>query len=104
MGVSYETADGTAIPNKGEKVFAAVGEDGLQTEITAQVCDVSKALLSVSKVVAKGNVVAFSPKKSYIENQGTGARIYLKEQGGMYVLKMWVRNPSFPRQAEGYKP
>ena len=76
----------------------------MQTELTAQVCEVNKVLLSVSKVVAKGNTKVFAPEESYIENQSTGARIYLKEQGGMYVLKMWVRNPSFPRQAEGYKP
>ena len=54
MGAQYETADGSVIDNKGEKTFEAHTEDGAVSEITAQVCDVNKSLLSVSKIVEKG--------------------------------------------------
>ena len=50
-GVQYEVASGTLIPNQGEKRFVAVNESGIMRQMTMQVCEVSKALLSVYKVV-----------------------------------------------------
>ena len=58
-GVKYEVADGTLIPNVGEKRFVVEGEEGYERKMTAQVCDVNKALLSVSKMVKAGNKVVF---------------------------------------------
>ena len=37
---------------------------------------------------------------SYVEDEGTQERIPLREQGGMYMLKLWVRNQSFQSQAD----
>ena len=90
-GVQYEVADGTLIPNLGEKTFVAVAEQGEMRKMTAQVCDVNKALLSVSKVVKAGNRVVFEEEGSYVEDRSTGERLYLKEAGGMYMLKLWVK-------------
>ena len=90
-GVEYEVANGIRIPNRGEKEFRAETEDGTQKILTAQVCDVSKALLSVKKVVAAGNRVVFEPKHAYIENLHTGQRMNMKQESGMYTLKMWVK-------------
>ena len=59
-GVQYEVASGSLIPNLGEKKFVAVTESGQRPTMTAQVCDVNKALLSVSKMVHAGNTVVFS--------------------------------------------
>ena len=59
--------------------------------MTAQVCDVSKALLCVSKVVNAGNKVVFEKTGSYIEDLKTGENIYLKEDGTMYMLKVWAK-------------
>ena len=53
-GVQYEMADGTLIPNKGEKIILACGETGGLRNIIAQVCAVNKALLSVKRVTAAG--------------------------------------------------
>ena len=55
-GVNFEVANGTRIPNLGERKFVAHSEEGAARNITAQVCDVNKALLSVRKVVEAGNV------------------------------------------------
>ena len=52
-------ANGTNIPNLGEKSFIANSEDGHVRNLTAQVCDVNKALLSVSRMVKAGNKVVF---------------------------------------------
>ena len=62
-----------------------------------QVAEVNKALLSVSKVVKAGNKVVFDEEGSFIEDKKTGERMWMKEEAGMYMLKMWVRNPSFSR-------
>ena len=92
-GVQYEVASGELIDNKGEKRFEGHGEHGEVRTITAQVCDVNKALLSVRKTVAAGNRVVFEPAGGYIEDLHTGERLHLREQGGMYTLRMWARRP-----------
>jgi predicted RNase H-like nuclease (RuvC/YqgF family) len=99
-GVKYEVANGVRIPNLGEKKFVAVSEEGSQRNITAQVCDVSKPLLSVKKVVDAGNRVVFDKGGSYIEDVKTGERMWMHEDHGMYMLKMYVRNASFQRQGK----
>ena len=95
-GVEYEVANGVRIPNMGQKEFKAETEDGAQKILTAQVCEVSKALLSVKKVVAAGNRVVFEPNQAFIENLSTGQRLSMRQEGGMYTLKMWVKvnNPN----------
>lgn len=97
-GVEYEVASGSTIPNLGEKKFVAVGEEGHMRRMRAQVCDVNKPLLSVHRMVQAGNRVVFDPVGSFVEDTVTGERMNLTEQGGMYMLKLWVKNP-FHRQA-----
>ena len=91
-GVKYEIANGVRIPNLGEKSFVGVTEEGIKRGMTAQVCEVNKALLSVSKTVAAGNRVVFGPEGAYIQNVETREKLWLQEKGGMYMLKMWVQN------------
>ena len=57
----------------------------------AQVCDVNKALVSVKRIVQAGNRVVFEPEGSYIEDLQTGEHMTLREDGGMYMLKMWAK-------------
>ena len=92
-GVQYEVANGDLVPNLGEKQFIAEWEDGQKRGLTAQVCDVNKALLSVRKMVQAGNRVVFDAEGSYIEDKETGECLKLQEQGGMYTLKLWVQTP-----------
>ena len=66
-------------------------------KLTAQVTEVNKCPLSVSKVVGSGNVVVVDSDGSYIQNKTSGKVIPLEARGGMYVLKMWVaRDQSHP--------
>ena len=103
-GVQYEVADGTVIPNLGEKSFIAVGEDGALRSMKVQVCDVNKPLPSVRRVTSAGNRVVFEEGGGYIQDKSTGEKMWLKEQDGMYILKLWVRkggaapNAGFSRQ------
>ena len=95
-GVEYEVANGVRIPNLGEKKFVGVNEEGHERAITAQVCDVNKALLSVKKVLAAGNRVIFDEDGSFIEDKTTGERMWMRESNGMFMLRMWVKKaPGF---------
>ena len=68
-GVTYEVADGTEIPNLGERKLLGFTEEGGQRGVTAQVCAVNKTLMSVSKVAAQGNRLIFDDDGSYIEDK-----------------------------------
>ena len=94
-GVEYEVANGEKIPNLGEKKFLAVSNEGVARNITAQVCDVNKPLLSVKKIVAAGNRVVFDANGSYVEDSTTGEKMWMTEDAGMYVLRMWVKSAPF---------
>ena len=89
-GVEYEIANGELIPNLGEKKFAAVSEEGVTRNITAQVCSVNKALMSVKKVMKAGNRVVFDDDGSYVEDKVTGEKIWATDDGGMFMIKLWV--------------
>ena len=94
-GVKYEVANGVTIPNLGEQRFTVHTEEGIQRNITAQVCDVTKALLSVRKMVDAGNRVVFDKRGSYVEHCQTGERMYMTEKAGMYVIKVWTKSSGF---------
>ena len=56
--------------------------------MTAQVGDVNKALLSVSKLIKTDHRVVFDPDGSYIEDRRSGEKMRLVEEGGMYALTL----------------
>ena len=91
IGVEYEVANGVKIPNLGEKKFCGISAEGCRRGLTAQVCDVNKALLSVSRLVKQGHRVVFDDENSYIEDKITGERMWLAEENGMYALTLWVK-------------
>ena len=87
-GVEYEVANGIRIPNLGEKRFTGFSQEGVGRRLIAQVCDVNKGLLSVSKITRSGHRVVFDANGSYIEHEQTGESMYLTERNGMYMLKL----------------
>ena len=94
-GVEYEVANGEKIPNLGEKKFRGTTSEGKSRNITAQVCDVNKALLSVKKVMAAGNRVVFDSEGSFIEDKVTKEKMWMTESQGMFLIKMWVPRTGF---------
>ena len=62
----YEIADGTRMPNLGEKVFRAHTEGGLVKKMRVDVADVNKALSSVRKLEQAGSMAVFDKTGSYI--------------------------------------
>ena len=99
-GVTYEVANGVRIPNLGEKKFVGHTNEGHIRNLTAQVCEVNKAVLSVSKIVKAGNRLVFGDDEgNYIEDKTTKERTWIEEEGGMYALKMWVRKDGLHKDA-----
>ncbi len=90
-GVKYEVADGTLMPNRGEKRVLVESDEGVAKGLTVQVTDVNKALLSVSNIVRNGHRVVFEQGNSYIEDLSTGECMAMRERGGMYMLKLWAK-------------
>ena len=65
------------------------GSEALRrTEFT--LCDVNKALGSVSNICGNGNRVVFEngDYRSYVENLKTGEKVYLREANGVYVYEV----------------
>ena len=95
-GVQYEVANGHRVPNLGQKSFVGYTREGSCRGLTAQVCDVNKPLMSVSRLVKSGHTVSFSSGGSYVTNDATGENIELIENNGMFLMKLWVptTNPS----------
>ena len=89
-GVQYEVANGSQIPNLGERRFVGFTEHGAANDIVAQVCAVSQGLMSVRQTTKKGNRVVFDNAGSYIEDKVCGARHWIHDEGGMCSLEMWV--------------
>ena len=88
-GVECEVANGIMVPNLGEKRFICVSNEGISRRLIAQVCDVNKGLLSVSKITKGGSRVVFDDE-SYIEDKNTKERMHLEERNGMYMLTLWT--------------
>ena len=97
LGVKYEVANGVRIDNLGEKKFVATSEENISSNITAQICEVNKGLLSVHKLVQKGNRVVFDQLRnggSYIEHTKTGEKMHLVEKKGTFLLRIWTQPSS----------
>jgi hypothetical protein len=45
-------------------------------------------------MVAAGHRVVFD-ETSFIEDTSSGERMYLDEEDGMYILKLWVKDEGF---------
>lgn len=68
-GVVYEVADGTQIPNLGERNFLGVMDDETAKKVTAHVCAVNKMLMSVNKAASKWDRVVFDDEGSFSETK-----------------------------------
>ena len=52
----------------------------------------NKGLLSVRKIVEARNRVVFDSMGSYIEDKKTHEHMYMRDEAGMNMLRMYVRN------------
>ena len=93
-GMTYHTADGTRIPNLGQKTLETVSKDGsTQLSQTFQVADMSGPLVSVGELADAGNLVVFGRKGGFIVNPDTERRLNFQREHGVYKLKTWSQEP-----------
>ena len=84
VGQQYITANGPRMPHI---TWARNGSNSAgESTIKFQITNARKPLASVSKIVAKGNRVIFSPEGSHIENRKTKGKVMLEEANGTYYL------------------
>ena len=103
QGQKFFTADGTRLPNQGDKMIQAYTCDMQPVTMRYQVAEVTKPLCSVGKVTDCGNMVCFDSQGGVIYHRKTGHTTPFTREQGVYVLRTWVRKPSnssedFPRQ------
>eukprot|EP00974_Lingulodinium_polyedra_P113959 11033073-Lingulodinium_polyedra.AAC.1 len=79
-------------------------ENGTMSYMRVQMCDnlnPKKFLASVSRINQAGHRVVFDDPQSgsYIENKVTGMKTWLRQEGGVFFLDLWVcPDSSFGRQ------
>ena len=107
-GKKYSAANGSDIKNEGQRVVSMVTKEGQWRNMTFQVCNVTRPLASVSKIVEAGHSVVFNPvddpRGSYIQNLQSGEKMWLTAKAGVYVMETkvapnkWQSSLSFVRQ------
>ena len=103
----YTTANKEKIYNEGERDLVVSSFEGDKTrKMTFQVAKVSKALGSVSQIIAKGNKMVFQKDSqgndcSYIEHVDSGEVMWLRERDGVYVLDVLVAPPEYKPDDQG---
>ena len=97
---TFEVANGAFILNMGERRCSMMTEgSGVPKNITFQIADVHKPLLSISRLADNGYICALGEKGGYLEDTKTGEKIPLHRRNNLYVMKVWVRHESgFARQ------
>ena len=88
-GCTRTAANEKPIKNYGQRTLKAATPGGEFTELAMHVCDVNRALGSVSSICRSGNRVVFDDDGSYIENKNTGGMTWLRQEG-VYVLDLEI--------------
>ena len=90
----FTAANGSTVGIEGTRSLHMVALDGTDAlrKMEFTVCNVTKALGSVSKICSNGNRVVFElgAGNSYVENIATGERVFLRESNGVFVLDVAV--------------
>ena len=102
-GQFYVCAGGKEIPSYGERTLTLSTLDWSSVRnMTFQVTDVTKALGSVSKIVANGNKVVFDGSGSFVENKRSRKKLWMREENCVYVLDVHVAPPNCHEKKEDF--
>ena len=91
-GVEYEVANGESIANLGERRCQVMTVGSMiPKQITFQVADVHKPLLSITACSDMGFDCYLVKEGGSLRNRMTGEVIPRERRGSLYSLRMWVR-------------
>ena len=85
----------------GEKKLRVQTQEGFLRDMTVQIANVRKPLLSVARLNDTGNSVVLGDQ-AYIKNKRTGEITMLKRVGRMFYLDLWIRNVRPPSKKTGF--
>jgi hypothetical protein len=87
-GIQYVTANGSTMPNRGEKHVPVVTAEGHKCMLNMQVTDVKKPLMSVARICDAGHEVVFSTKGGIIRHTTTGQETRFDRVDNVYRLRV----------------
>ena len=90
----YFGADGSPIEEYGKLLMNAILEGGMAMTTAFDIVNITRPLLSVSQMVANGHNVVFGKDSSYIQVAGSKQKIFLRPEGKLYMLDLWVKIPA----------
>ena len=99
-GVTYVMANGSRTANQGEQHIKAITDVGHTCTFRAQVTNVKRPLMSVSRICDGGNRVVFESGGGYIQNKTSGVKIPFKRDRNVYRLSVTVPRTGFARQGQ----
>ena len=99
-GRGYKAANGSSLPNSGQKKVLFKTSAGAQKGVTWQMTRVTRPLLSVGKLRQNGYAIHFDENPRMV-NKRTSEITPLREINGLFVLDMFFNRSvvgDFPRQ------
>ena len=100
-GQQFKGAGGHVMANEGQMVLAMLapteGDNHNEVDVTWQVADVCRPLLSVSKICDKANhTVTFDAKRAVVRDSKGRIVCTCMRKGNLYIGRMKVKNLSHP--------
>ena len=95
-GQCYSAANGSPIPNLGQRTMAVMTEEGSIQGVTQQVGDVTKNLEAIRAVLKTGHAVIFDDdgsgqgSGSFMVNKVTGEINAIRDDGSDYIMRRWI--------------
>ena len=93
-------ANGSRLPNLGQQVASFRTPEGLSRSLRFQIAGVERPLISVAQLAKTGHRVEFGADEGHIVHVPSGQRFRLQRTGGVYLLRMLVRDAA----SSGAKP
>ena len=95
-GGRYRAANGSRLPNLGQQVAAFRTSEGLNRSLRFQIAGVERPLISVAQLARTGHRVEFGADEGHIVHVPSGQRLRLQRAGGVYLLRMLVKDARGP--------
>ena len=92
-GGRYRAANGSRLPNLGQQLAAFRTPEGRACSLRFQIAGVEHPLISVAQLARTGHRVEFGAEDGHIVHVPSGQRVRLQRDGGVYILRMLVRDP-----------
>ena len=93
-GGRYRAANGSRLPNLGQQVASFKTSEGLNRALRFQLAGVERPLISAAQLARTGHRVEFGADEGHIVHAPSGQKLRLQRTGGVYLLRMMVKEPS----------